>query len=92
MSHELTEYTITAKIAYMVKCAPCLLSPNKNNGIFKIIRNIDNDIHSGVSWDNNIAVPEIPLSYNMTGAINTVTPKAFITPAINRNTNFLISM
>ena len=57
--------------------------------IFKIIRKIDNVRYSGVICERKIEVPEIPLSYNPTGAIKTVTPKALITPAINSNKKFL---
>ena len=48
----------------------------------------DNDIYSGVICERSIDVPDIPLSYNLTGAKKTVTPKAFIQPAINKIIKF----
>lgn len=69
-------------MAYIVKTHPCFLSPKRNNGILKIIRKIESDKYSGVSWSKSIDVPEIPLSYNFTGIKKTVMPNALTTPAI----------
>jgi hypothetical protein len=73
-----------------VKFNPCFLSPNRNSGIFKIIRKIDRLRKSGVNLSNNIDVPEIPLSYNFTGIRKNVMPKALIMPAIVSIKKFLI--
>ena len=72
----------TVKIAYTENTTPCLFNPNSRSGIFNTIRKKDSDSHSGVSCPRRIEVPEIPLSYNWTGAMNKVTPIALITPAI----------
>ena len=72
----------------MVNTTPCFRSPYKNSGMFNTSKKRDSDSHSGVSCDNKIDVPEIPLSYRSTGAINIVTPKAFTIPAIVRKRKF----
>ena len=65
----------------MVNNLPCFFKPYKNTGILSSKRNTDRDIYSGVIWDNSIDVPDIPLSYNLTGVKKIVTPKALIIPA-----------
>ena len=47
-----------------------------------MIRKNDNVIHGTFICDKSIDVPEIPLSYKLTGIKNTVTPNALIMPAI----------
>ena len=73
----------------MVKFNPCFFNPNKNKGMFKIIRKIDRLRKSGVNLSNSIDVPEIPLSYNLTGIRKNVMPKALIMPAIVSIKSFL---
>ena len=83
-----TEYTTIANSEYIVKFKPCLLSPKRKRGIFKIKRNMDNVKYSGVICESSIDVPEIPLSYNFTGAKNSVTPMAFMHPATSKKMKF----
>lgn len=56
--------------------------PKTKSGILSNNKNFDNEHQSGVIRDSSIAVPKIPLSYNFTVERNTVTPKAFTSPAI----------
>ena len=46
------------------------------------MRNSDRLSQSGVSCPSSIEVPDMPLSYSLTGAKNIVTPTALIMPAI----------
>ena len=52
-----------------VKPAPCFLSPNKKSGTFRIKRNRERVKFGGVICSSSIDVPEIPLSYSLTGVI-----------------------
>ena len=56
--------------------------------MFSTIRKNDKFKAPPVSWDNNIDVPEIPLSYSLTGVRKIVTPKAFIQPATSKIRKF----
>lgn len=54
---------------------------DRNRGIFNNKRKKDRDRYGGVICSSNMEVPEIPLSYNLTGVRKIVIPKAFMIPA-----------
>ena len=73
----------------MVKTPPCRFKPYRKSGILSISKNTERVNSGGVICDKRIDVPEIPLSYKLTGAKNIVTPIAFIIPEIVKQKSFL---
>ena len=57
------------------------MNPSNSSGMFSTIRKNDRESEGGVSWESRMDVPEMPLSYSCTGAINSVTPMALMIPA-----------
>ena len=72
----------------MVKTGPCFFNPYKKSGIFKINKNRESEKVEGVNCPSSIEVPEIPVSYNFTGARKMVTPIALMIPAKVRTKKF----
>jgi hypothetical protein len=58
--------------------------------VLNISKNTDNVKYAGVICESRIAVPDMPLSYNLTGAKNIVTPKALMQPARSKCKKFFI--
>lgn len=50
--------------------------------MFRISRNTDRDTVPEVICESSMEVPEMPLSYSLTGARKTVTPNALTQPAM----------
>lgn len=79
---------MTVNTEYTVNVEPCFFKPKRKSGTLSTRRKNDKDKYGGVICESKIDVPDIPLSYNFTGAKNTVTPKAFMQPARNKIIKF----